>query len=141
MSEANLWRALRPALLAVGVHAVRIENMLDKGTPDVAYVARPFPRTCGWIELKHERAWPARAATRFRLSKLTLDQVLWHEEWRRNAWLLAQVGRDYALWEAIHARTLMDGDWDASKAVSAARVFSRGRLRADLLAQALSTGC
>lgn len=80
MSEANLWDDLRQSLGSFGVLA-RIENLVDKGTPDVTYVLRGvgLTRVSGMLELKHVDRWN----DLLRIKGLSLEQVLWHETWEK----------------------------------------------------------
>jgi hypothetical protein len=81
-NESGFWsQDVRPALLAYGI-AKRIENILDLGTPDVAYALRMGVRSAtGFIELKDLDGWPERAATKVQIPKYTVDQRKWHRDW------------------------------------------------------------
>jgi hypothetical protein len=63
----------------------------------------------GWIELKHLDEWPVRVDTTVRFRELTLEQVLWSENWPGNAWLLARVRRDYMLFSKREIRRVYEG--------------------------------
>jgi hypothetical protein len=79
--ERGLWRDIAPLLGTLGA-VVRVENPIGPGTPDVVYALRWQGRAAqGWLELKHEVAFPARESTTFRIASLTKDQVLWQEAW------------------------------------------------------------
>lgn len=73
-SEARVWQALRMAIFARDGDLKRIENRLDKGTPDVS--ACLWGKE-GWIELKFLRAPPVRPETPVRIDHWTADQVKW----------------------------------------------------------------
>lgn len=102
MSEAALWSRTRTHL---GPHGrlVRVENRVDDGTPDVNYLLRRYPTVeavCGWLELKHETAWPVRERTTFTIGSLNLDQVNWQTFWAMaggRVWTLLQVADDLLL--------------------------------------------
>jgi hypothetical protein len=111
MSEPALWRQLRAHLTPFG-RMVRVENSCEPGTPDVAYclqnrVTGRF--ASGWIELKHINDWPARPGTPTRFEELTLEQVLWIENWPVNAWLLARVKMTYMLFPRLEVRRVFEG--------------------------------
>jgi hypothetical protein len=76
--ESQLWTVVRRTLLPYGI-LKRIENILEDGTPDVAYTLRGVD---GWLELKDLDAWPAREGTVVRLDHYTAAQRLWHRQWR-----------------------------------------------------------
>ena len=59
-AENNLWQTLRPALKEAGFFVQRIENTTGAGVPDV-WVANGA--RYAWLELKAQRAYPARATT------------------------------------------------------------------------------
>lgn len=100
--ESNLWTAFKAALPA-SADAVRIEDCVSVGTPDVNLCLRD-DRTHlstweGWVELKVATA-PKRRTTTFSIAHFTREQRLWL--CRRtfaggNAFLLVQVDRKY-LW-------------------------------------------
>lgn len=102
MSEKDFWsRIVRPKLISFGV-LHRIENVLELGTPDVAYCLHRGDRigVSGWIELKFAHRWPK---TKLRFPHFTVDQANWLEDWGRigHSYMLAQVGEDFLL---VHAR-------------------------------------
>lgn len=49
----------------------RVENVVDPGMPDIAYVG-------GWIESKYLAAWPKGAVTPVRCDHYRPDQRAWH---------------------------------------------------------------
>ena len=92
--ENSLWVSFRQALPA-GCHAVRVENVVETGTPDVNICLT----LDYWVELKVQEA-PKRATTKFRIDHFTDEQRLWLVDRCRaggNAFLLVQVGFVY-LW-------------------------------------------
>lgn len=64
-----MWGRVRKALR--GLDPVRIENRLEKGTPDVNYVE-------GWLELKWERKIPRNSDNLFIIDHWTTEQATWH---------------------------------------------------------------
>lgn len=127
-SEAALYDALQAKLVYFG-RLDRVENRLGSGTgmPDLAYLLRRNPRApsfSGWLELKYEPRWPTNAQTPVVLSILTLEQVLWQEDYHRlggRVFTLAQIGTGYVLMDAPTVR----------------QVYSRALNRRTLLARAL----
>lgn len=93
----------------------RVENLIDLGTPDVAYTLRRLPvlpAVSGWLELKYISALPKRSNTPVRVGHLTLDQVNWIESEHAaggRAWLLLQAGLVYMLLSALQVRRLYGG--------------------------------
>lgn len=107
-SESSLWVTVRRALMPYGF-VQRIENLVDKGTPDVLYSLNGH---MGVLELKHETSFPARPETPFRIASLTLEQVAWAERWGNSGGeyhMLAQVGRDYFLFTYREVRLIFLG--------------------------------
>lgn len=108
MTEAGAWRYLRAAV-GDRWYARRIEDRLAAGTPDVFYAVPG--RCCGWLELKHRPAWPARAATPLRLG-LTAEQRRVLLDLRAAgvpAWVYLRVGRDHLL---LHPARAVDAPQD-----------------------------
>src|SRR5579864_5013992 len=107
MDERSMWGSLQPRLAALGLDPVRIENALNRGTPDVNY-------THGWIELKSVERWPVHANHPLRLPALMErpEQVAWlTRRWAAGgaAWLMLRVGRDLLLFSGLDARTVRLG--------------------------------
>jgi hypothetical protein len=108
MTESLFWSSLvRPKLISFG-KLKRIEDLIEKGTPDVVYCLSWLnePAKMGWIELKKLRAWPGRSTTIVKLPHFTFDQVAFLESWGRKGaatFLLAQVGSDFLLfrWDVV----------------------------------------
>ena len=123
-SEAQLWSTVKRHLSPHG-QFVRIESPLtERGIPDVAYCVRGVT---GWLELKELDTWPKRTTTPLRVGHLTLEQMLFLEEWERNlgsAYGLLQVERDYLLLSVAQVR----------------RVHERLATRAELITEALAFG-
>ena len=92
--ESSLWVAFRQALPG-DCHAVRVENCVEVGTPDVNFcLAVDY-----WVELKVQDA-PKRRKTKFKIEHFTMEQRQWLVDRCRsggNAFLLVQVGVVY-LW-------------------------------------------
>lgn len=113
MSETDFWRTtVRPKLINFGV-LHRIENVIELGTPDVAYCLHRGDKIgiSGWIELKYALEWPKRKNTIFKFKHYTTDQADWIEEWGRigRSCVLAQVENDYLLVPSKHCRELQHG--------------------------------
>lgn len=94
-SERALWGAVK-GHMAPYMRLVRVENKVEKGTPDVYWRARG---QSGWLELKHEAAWPMPLAP-MKCKSLKLEQVLWleaEEQAGGKAFVLFQVAKSYLL--------------------------------------------
>lgn len=105
MNEDGMWTALRPALDAMGLDPVRVENVLGEGTPDVNYVG-------GWIELKHLDAWPKRSDTVVHFERFTVFQkeFLRRRWWAGEAtWLMVRVGPELLLFSGFDAPAVRQG--------------------------------
>lgn len=108
MTESLLWSgSVRPQMISFG-QLKRIEDLIEKGTPDVIYCLRWLDERAvmGWLELKKLREWPSRKETIIRLPHLTPEQVAFHERWGRAGapcFLLAQVATDFLLfrWDVL----------------------------------------
>jgi hypothetical protein len=100
-AESNMRGRVCAAL--VRLHAVAIENALDKGTPDVNCLA-------GWIELKQIDDWPRRESTPVQVHHFRPEQRTWLRarcEHGGNAWVLLRVGKEWLLlWGAQAASEL-----------------------------------
>lgn len=107
-SENGLWELIQPRL-STFLTLKRVENRCDLGTPDVAWTGMlPAGRAhgvmtyrvaSGWLELK-ETGWPVRDLTPLYIKSLTLEQVLWHRDWKRAGGRIAtliQADADYLL--------------------------------------------
>ena len=107
--ESNLWRNVHHKLSLFGV-LKRIENKVDLGTPDVAYLLRRPKQdkpTAGWLELKCLTDFPSKPNTPLNIEHLTLEQVMFLEEWTRsggNAFMLLQVRDCHFLCDASTTR-------------------------------------
>jgi hypothetical protein len=100
-----------------GLLYLRVDNLCDLGTPDVAYC---LLGVSGWVE---EKLLPARGAPKH----LTLEQVTWGERWTRagGRWfLLGKQKSTWLLYNASGARALYGGG-EASPLVSAVGQFPR----------------
>lgn len=113
--ESSLYNALHSRLIYFG-RLDRVENRLGSGIgmPDVAYLLRRNPRApafAGWLELKYEPRWPVRPETPVVLTKLTLEQVMWHEDYYRlggRTFTLAQIGPGCVLLAARELRAVYE---------------------------------
>lgn len=84
--------ALRP------LHAVRVENRVGPGTPDLNYLG-------GWIELKELPSWPT-GEWKVRIPHFTPEQKLWLRARVRSggkAHLLLKVGAEWLLFDGVVA--------------------------------------
>jgi len=147
MSEDALRSYVREALGPWGV-LHRVENAVDVGTPDLAYVLRAgiqksAPVASGWIELKHATRWPARPTTPLVIEHLTLDQVLFAERWARAGgwcWALLQVGREYLLLDPPTLRGLFERRFRGRDIEAAATAVGPTRLPVGTVLRALTGG-
>ncbi len=91
MKESEFWqRHVRPALK--GTDAMRVENPLLPGTPDVECIL-------GWVELKVAPKWPGGNAP-LKLKHFTPQQRVWlKRRYQKNgrAWVLLHVQGDFLL--------------------------------------------
>lgn len=129
-AEANMRGRVCDALRVL--HAVAIENSVDRGTPDVNCSA-------GWIELKQLPLWPVRAETMVRVPKFTQEQRLWLQnrcEKGGAAWLLLRVEDEWLLfWGAWAARHV--GNCTREQLIEGAHVYWPNGLNGAELARAL----
>jgi hypothetical protein len=93
MSESGMWGRVRRAFLKND--PVRIENRIEKGTPDVNLAGGE------WIELKWKRRKPKNPNKIFQLDhEFTQEQRVWHIR-RHHAggktFVLIKVGSDWIL--------------------------------------------
>lgn len=129
---SGLWGVCRDRLGRYGV-LKRIENGVELGTPDVAYVLKvpARPAASGWIELKHLSGWPKRPGTALNIPHLTVEQVVWLEGWEAvaggGADLLLQVGPDYCFFDATGARALYERQLTKATALMTAHVVGTRR--------------
>lgn len=108
MTESLLWSgSVRPQMISFG-QLKRIEDLIEKGTPDVIYCLRWLDERAvmGWLELKKLKSWPTGEDTIIRLPHLSPEQVAFHERWGRAGapcFLLAQVVTDFYLfrWDVL----------------------------------------
>ena len=98
MSEGSLWSRVRKALKHLD--PVRIENRLEKGTPDVNLA------TGEWLELKWQRKAPKRGGILKLDHDMTLEQRIWAIR-RHHAggkvYLLLKIGNEYLLFKGYVA--------------------------------------
>jgi hypothetical protein len=90
-SEKAMWAAMRPLLS--GLDPVRVENMVNQGTPDVNY-------RDGWIELKYAPKWPTLSTTPLRVHHFYKEQRVWHirrESVGGTSFVMLKVGEEWLL--------------------------------------------
>lgn len=128
-SERALWNNTLGKLSPFGaLH--RVENKVNSGTADICYCLKRKPKekaVSGWIELK-EAPWPTKATTRFFIESLTLEQVVFAEEWLKvggRAWLLLQADNDYLLLNGRHMRHIFKGQMNSQDVMQAASIYWR----------------
>lgn len=107
-TDGGLWTYLQPRLKPFG-RWNRIENMIDKGTPDLSYTLATGGHKVftGWLELKYEPRPPVHQTTPFRLESLTLEQVIWQEDEVKaygRCHTLARVGPWFLLMDVVLLR-------------------------------------
>lgn len=112
MTESDFWTDHVSVLKNFG-KLKRLEDLLDKGTPDVVYCLRwlhELPRS-GWIELKKLPRWPGER-TDVRLPHYSVAQAEFLESWGKSgsgAFLLAQIGSEFLLFPWAHAKEIQRG--------------------------------
>lgn len=139
-SEKALWNLTRKKLAPYG-RLVRIESpSTEPGIPDVCYCIQG---STGFIELKEITRWPVRATTAFRISHLSLEQVVFAEAWTASGGassMLLQVGRDYLLLGVGSIRKIYDRALTKDGMVAECAVFSQGKFPTAEIVTALTMG-
>ena len=104
--ESSLWATFK-GVLPVDAHAVRVENSVEVGTPDVnlciQYAEPPCTGQDFWIELKVQDP-PKRKTTKFRCEHFTMEQ---------RQWLAKRIqagGKAYLLMQASNQYLFIRGD-------------------------------
>lgn len=126
MSERDLWDTAKNGLSPFGL-LLRVENSCEKGTFDVCYLLRRYPKVApvsGWLELKYVPKLPAKGTT-VRIDHLTKDQVLFGEAWRNaggRAWMLLQIENHYLLLTVSSMRAIYEGGLDGPSLLRTAYV-------------------
>lgn len=73
--ESVFWQYIRKALPKNNLHIMRVENLTNKGTPDINFCYKGVE---GWIELKSKLTLPVKATTRvFGNKGLSSEQKVW----------------------------------------------------------------
>jgi hypothetical protein len=111
MSEQSMWHRIKDKYGHVG-HWQRIENVIDKGVPDINFCVAGIE---GWIELKEIPHWPR--------SKYTPVKFRWEKEqrfWARkrgaaggNVWLLLRV-KESKSWLLFWWEDIQDSEFGES---------------------------
>lgn len=95
-SEKSTWSDhVRPILAQARLDPVRIENVVDLGTPDINI-------THGWIELKYVAEWPKRTNTILRIHHFTPQQRVWlRRRWVAGggAFFLLKIADEFLLFD------------------------------------------
>ena len=125
LPEQLLWQRLRPFLKRIGAHAVRVENALDPGTPDVNYclaghadwlelkVASPAPRRVNPGSIVHvgirreQLVWWSERAGAGRQIKVLIEAPGWPV---RYLLLTSSALLDYRTWASLTQRASWRGD-------------------------------
>lgn len=140
MSRENaLWKVVADNLSPFGMLR-RVENAIDSGEGDVAYVLRR-PKdgsapSSGWLELKAIDRFPARPSTPLRVDHLTVEQVLFAEAWARaggKAFMLLRAAPWHLLFDPAGIRGVFEREVTAADAPAVAvaagtRPFPTGRI-------------
>jgi hypothetical protein len=143
MSEAALRKMVLDKLGPFGL-IKRVENPIDPGTPDMAYVLRAGIRGAvqsGWLELK-VTDWPARPTTALCIESLTKEQVLWQKAWvaaRGRAWTLLRVRRSYLLLDPGLLESIFYRTASAAAVQALATVYNTTELPVGAMLRALTT--
>lgn len=142
--EATFWRSVSLNLSPFG-KMVRVENGAGAGTPDVAYVlTRPKPGSLpasGWIELKQLDDYPTKPMTPIVLKHLTLEQVLFAEDWSAaggRAWMLLKATPWILLFDVVGIRGVYEKNVAAADGPAIARVAGFGKFPTGALLKALT---
>lgn len=93
-----MWQQLRPLMKVAGMDPHRVENLCEKGTPDVNY-------TRGWLELKYVTRWPRRGGP-LRVDHFTPEQRVWLQLRALSggtALLMLKVGEEWLLFNGVIA--------------------------------------
>jgi hypothetical protein len=102
--ESVLWRLLKKAMRQAGHEAIRIENVVGLGNPDVIYCLDK--KIMGWIELKYLSHWPKRKTTIIKLRHFTKEQRLFFKKakrWSNRVHMLLRIEKDLMLLTAPEA--------------------------------------
>lgn len=130
-SESALWSQVNGKLRLFG-RLQRLETSTGLGIPDLLYcLARPTrfkpkPIT-GMIELKYAHRFPAKPETPLYFEHLTLEQVIWAEDWERAGGLcfcLCQVGLAYFLLNPQMTREVHHRQWTEYQFYKKSLVYS-----------------
>jgi hypothetical protein len=125
VKEAKLWEILRNGMRGRW-HAVRIEDCLSEGVPDVSY---GIPSAQGWIELKVLYAFPKRPDTKVKVDHWTSEQKLWMRSRGSisgDVWLFIAVDLEFFLfwWD----RALQCENWTADEWRSRANGYWKDKI-------------
>lgn len=104
MDEGAAYETLRPRLQGLGLDPQRVENVLNRGTPDVWY-------THGAIEMKYLSAWPKRAETPVKIA-FRPGQVPWlTRRWISGgaSWIMLRVNKEQLLFSGFDALIVNSG--------------------------------
>ncbi len=127
--EKEMWKALRPVMLAWELDPWRIETPSKDGVPDVNY-------THGWIELKCIEGWPKKKDSPVRIDHFTVEQRVWGlKRWLAGGvtWLLLHV-KSEGLWLLYDGQTAYEVVGKLNKDAHLIRAFDIVRSPAHLIA-------
>lgn len=68
-----MWQTLKPLLNRDGWQAMRVENPIGPGTPDINWLAPPME---GWVEMKFVKRYPPRGGV-VQMKDFTPQQRVW----------------------------------------------------------------
>ena len=128
--ESQMWRAIRPFLVAARLDPLRVENPIHPGTPDVNFC------TGDWMEMKTIPDWP-RPNLVVQIRHFTKQQrVFLYQRWRRapgSTHLLLQVRstREWLLFDGDVAMRIVGRSTTAEHREKARAIFGSHQL-ADL---------
>lgn len=118
--------------------AQRLEDKLSEGIPDLCYAIKG-QRGLGFIELKHQHAWPKRTTTPLRLKRYTQEQRIWLRcmgAWADRCFLLLQVDREYFIFHWPEAQKV--GELTREELYECARATWKGSINYDELTEILT---
>lgn len=135
MAEDDLWKYVK-AGMGNRWRAVRVENKLMVGFPDVVFSMYPVR---GFIELKHCNKWPTRGGT-LRVDHFTDDQKSFleiHGDESGYCWALIKIADDFLLYDHFTSREI--GNLTKHEMLGITFAKWKGAIDFDSFASAIST--